>query len=64
MYFTFDRAQFNNVSCEERALRKSNDVEAFLKVGVCEYSIASHSSLLLEISEEGGLGAISDFDAV
>ena len=55
MYFAFDRAQFNNVSCEERALRKSNDVEAFLKVGVCEYSIASHSSLLLEISEEGGL---------
>lgn len=64
MNFTFYRAFFNNISCKEGALRKSDDVEAFLKVGVCKHSIASHSCLLLEISEEGGLGAITNFDAV
>ena len=64
MDFTFDGALLSNVSCEERALRKSDNVEAILKVGVCEYSIASHGSLFLEISKEGSLGPITNFDAV
>ena len=64
MNFTFNGALLCNVSRDERALRESNNVEAILKVGVCEYSITSHSSLLLEISEEGGLGPITNFNAV
>lgn len=63
MDFACNRALFSYVSREERALGESNNVEAILKVGVCQHSITSHSSLLLEISEEGGLGPISNFDA-